>query len=166
MGYILDSDALINYYNHFPKKFKRLKELAKNGILKIPEGVFRELKRKSDKIKKYVVRWQNDYGIIITIKSDFRLVNNITRIDTTYGEKIKVGGKVYPGFWKSPSGRKAADAQLVTIGMVKKYTVVSEDRAVHLACLLENVECIGWSEFARRIETQQGKDQISMEFEE
>jgi hypothetical protein len=150
-SYILDTDALIDYYNHFPKKFKRLKELAKSGILKIPEGVFRELKRKSDKLKRYVEKWENDYNIVITIKSDFRLVNDFGRIDTTYGEEVKVGGRVYPGFWKSPSGRKAADGQLVTIGKVQKYIVVSDDKAVRLACLLEDVECIGWSEFARRI---------------
>ncbi|HVO72491.1 MAG TPA: hypothetical protein VMT35_00595 [Ignavibacteriaceae bacterium] len=159
--YILDSDALIDFYNHFPAKFKKLQALSKNGLFKIPEGVFRELKRKSDKLRRLIERWENEFNIVISIKSNIQLVNEFGRIEITFGDEIKVGGKIYPGFWKSPAGRKAADGQLVTIGKVlPKHIVVSDDKAVSLACLLENVECIGWAEFARRIginnQNQQG----------
>lgn len=85
------------------------------------------------------------------LKSDPRFHSEFARIEQTYGEKVSVGGRDYPGFWRSPAGRKAADGQVVTVGKVRKWVVISDDKAVRYACLNENVECIGWPEFARRL---------------
>ncbi|OGB62523.1 MAG: hypothetical protein A2Y94_07470 [Caldithrix sp. RBG_13_44_9] len=141
--YVCDSTALIDLYQHFPKKFKKLKTPVSNSFVKIPEGVYRELVRKTDKLRKMVEIWSSKYDFEISIKHDRRLLNELPRIDRTYGYKVTVGGKDYPGFWSSPSGSKSANAQVVTVGKVLGYIVVSDDRAVRYACLLENVECIG-----------------------
>lgn len=162
--YVFDATALIDLHNHFPKSFRKLRKYVSNGQVKIPEGVYREIKRKSDKLRKYVERWEIEHQFVIAIKNDIKLVNEFGRIEQSYGEKINVGDKVYPGFWKSPAGRKAADGQVVVIGKVYKYTVVSDDRAVRYACLSENVQCIGWPELARRVGLA-GNNQISLDFE-
>lgn len=91
-------------------------------------------------------------------------MNELARIDRLYGDKVTVGGRDYPGFWHSPAGRKAADAQVVAVGKVFGWTVVSDDQAVRFACLLENVECIGWSEFARRAGIGSEGSQTEIEF--
>ena len=62
-----------------------------------------------------------------------------------------MGGKEYNGFWSSQAGRKAADGQVVAVAKVHNCTVVSDDGAVKLACMLEDVPHIGWTEFARQV---------------
>jgi hypothetical protein len=148
--YVCDSTSLIDLFQHFPVEFKRLRRKASDGIIKIPEGVFRELRRKTDKLRHYIEQWEQKYQFAVRLKSDPRFLPELARIEQTYGEKVSVGGKDYPGFWKSPGGRNAADGQVVTIGKVRGYVVVSDDKAVRFACLQENVQCIGWTEFARR----------------
>lgn len=137
--YVCDSTSLIDLFQHFPVEFKSLGPHASNGIIKIPEGVFRELRRKTDKIRHSLEQWEKKYQIVIHLKSDPRFLSELARIEQTYGEKISVGGINYPGFWKSPGGKNAADGQVVTIGKVRKYVAVSDDKAVRLACLQENV---------------------------
>lgn len=148
--YVCDSTSVIDLFQHFPVEFKRLKRKASDGVIKIPEGVFRELRRKTDKIRHYLEQWEGKYRIVIHLKSDPRYLPELARIEQTYGEKVSVGDRDYPGFWKSPGGRRAADGQVVAVGKVRGYVLVSDDRAVRLVCLQENVQCIGWAEFARR----------------
>ncbi len=149
--YVCDTTALIDVYQHFPKKFRKLKTVVAEERFKIPEGVARELQRSTDKLGKTIGEWAEKFRrFVVSIQHNQRLMNGFPRIDRTYGDKVTVGGKEYPGFWHSPAGRKAADAQVVAVGKVLGCIVVSDDRSVRLACLLENVECIGWTEFARR----------------
>ena len=163
--YVCDSTSLIDLYLHFPVEFKSLGSHAANGEIKVPEGVFRELMRKTDKISNSLEQWEKKYNIVVRLKSDPRFLSEFSRIEQTYGENVPVGGRDYPGFWKSPAGRKAADGQVVTIGMVKKWVVVSDDKAVRFACLNENVQCIGWAEFARRLSTGELQGQTNLEFQ-
>lgn len=161
--YVCDTTALIDLYQHFPKNLKKLRVFVSDERLKIPEGVARELKRKSDKLGKMIFTWSGKYRrFVVSIGHDQRLINELPRIERTYGDKVSVGGRDYPGFWHSPAGRKAADAQVVTVGKVLDYTVVSDDRAIRFACLLENVPCIGWTELARRtgLEENQGQEEL------
>ena len=72
-------------------------------------------------------------------------------MERVYGEPITVGKQRYQGFWASRAGRKAADSQVVAVAKVFGHTVVSDDTAVKLVCALENVPCISWAEFARRL---------------
>lgn len=154
--YVFDADALINLYNHFSKAFYRLRRLAKHGQIKVPEGIYRELRRKTDKLFKRVDKWGKDYPrCIVRIRQDQRLKRELSRVEQAYGDRIQVSGKEYPGFWKSRAGRKAYDGQVVAIGKVHECVVVSDDLALRLACMLEDVQCIGWTEFARRIGMQQ-----------
>lgn len=161
--YACDSTSLIDLFQHFPVEFKSLGPHASNGVIKIPEGVFRELRRKTDRLRHYLEQWEQKYQIVIRLSSDTRLLPELARIEQKYGEKISVGGINYPGFWKSPGGRKAADGQVVAVGKVRGYVVVSDDRAVRLACLQENVQCIGWTEFARRIRKGEMEGQTSLD---
>ncbi|MDI6766427.1 MAG: DUF4411 family protein [Bacteroidota bacterium] len=150
--YVCDTASLINLFLHFPKQFKKLKRLAENGTLKIPEGVHREIQRHSDKLHTFVDRWEEQHQIVIPMKHNPKLMIELPRIEQTYGEKIRVGNKEYRGFWKSAAGRKAADGLVVAVGKVYEgYIIVSDDQAVQMACFLENVPCIGWTEFARRV---------------
>jgi hypothetical protein len=139
--YVSDTTALIDFFGHFPVEFRRLKKTASNGMLKIPEGVFRELKRKTDRLYNIIEKWNSKFSIVVQMTRDPQLLPELARIEQLYGAKITVGNAEYPGFWKSPAGRKAADGQVVTLGKVNQYVVVSDDRAVRLACLQENVQC-------------------------
>jgi rRNA-processing protein FCF1 len=149
--YVCDTTALLDIHQHFPKKFRKLKKLVEQDKLRIPESVARELERRSKKVGEMIRNWAESYQrLVVVIGRDHRLREEVPRIEVAYGEKVIVGQREYPGFWHSPAGRKAADAQVVAVGKVFRWTVVSDDRAVRFACSLENVECIGWSEFARR----------------
>lgn len=153
--YVCDADCLINLHRHFGRNCIRvLRRLAKEGSLYIPEGIARELLRGTDVIARFVQRYRDnrDCGeVIVWLKDNPRLREEVAQMEQSYGESICVGGRVYPGFWSSQSGRKAADGQIVAVAKVLGGTVVSDDAAVKLACALENVPCIGWSEFARRL---------------
>jgi hypothetical protein len=48
--YICDTSSIINLHNNFPTEFRnRIEGLTRNNTLKIPEGVLREIRRKTDK---------------------------------------------------------------------------------------------------------------------
>lgn len=150
--YVIDSSALIELHNHFRSKIKKLKHLVQEGYIKLPEGVFRELRRKTDMLYKTVEQWkQKRPDCIVLIGRVHDLAKEFVRIEQQYGERILVGAREYPGFWKSPSGRKAADSQVVAVAKILDCTVVSHDREVQLVCMLEGVVCIGWAEFARQV---------------
>lgn len=125
--YVCDTTALIDFFQHFTVEFKRLRKQAANGVIKVPEGVFRELKRKTDRIHHYLEKWEEEYKVVIRMKNDPRLLSELSRIEQAYGETVSVGKNDYPGFWKSPAGRKAADGQVVAVGKVRGYVVVSDD---------------------------------------
>lgn len=147
--YVCDADSLINLHRHFRGRCtRRLRQLAEKSKLYIPEGVARELRRGTDRLSKFIE--QRESSIVIRMKNP-ELLAEFTRMERAYGESIQVGKQKHPGFWKSRAGYKAADSQIVAVAKVFGHTVVSDDSAVKLACFLENVPCIGWTEFARRL---------------
>lgn len=150
--YICDTSSIINLYNNFPNQFRRIiKNCAREDVLRIPEGIWRETRRKTDKIFKQMQKIIEKYPFtLIRVKDDRKIMEKIPNFEIKYGEFIKIGNQRYDGFWKSASGRKAADAQIVAIAKVFNYIVVSDDTAIKLVCMLENIQCIGWTEFARR----------------
>lgn len=149
--YVIDTDAFINLDRHCRSRFNVLRQAVSNGGILIPEGVYRELSRSSDKLSKNMKRWSSKYPhCIVQINQDQGLKDEFARIEQTYGERISVGGQKYNGFWSSQAGKKAADGQVVAVAKVRGCTVVSDDRAVKFACMLENVPSIGWTEFARQ----------------
>jgi hypothetical protein len=149
--YVCDSDALINIQRHFPRKMQKIRELASAGRLTIPEGVARELKRGTDRLVDIVTKWEKQESVVVAFDSDAQLKIELEVLDPKYGDRIVVGEQTYRGFWASAAGRKAADGQVVAIGKVRGFTVVSNDQSVLYACMLENVTCIVWTEFARRL---------------
>lgn len=68
--YVCDSTSLIDLFQHFPVEFKRSKRKASDGVVKIPEGVFRELRRKTDKIRHYLEQGEKKYQIVVHLKSE------------------------------------------------------------------------------------------------
>jgi len=152
--YVLDTATIIDLHQHWPASKVRgtLRKLVRDGQLKIPEGVFREVCRKSDKTKKMIRGFEKNFeDLVVKISQVSHLKEELSRIEQTYGEEIRVGSRAYPGFWKSPSGRRAADAQVVAVAKRFSAIVVSDDKAIQRACMLENLECIGWTEFSRRM---------------
>jgi rRNA-processing protein FCF1 len=159
--YVIDADAFINLDHHYRDRFNTLRRLASNGRVFTPEGVLRELSRKSDKLSKRIEKWRDKYTqFIVQISQNQQLMNELARIERTYGERISVGEKEYNGFWSSSAGRKAADGQVVTVAKVLGCTIVSDDMAVKFACMLENVPCIGWTEFARKVEIPEKQQRL------
>jgi hypothetical protein len=150
-AYVLDASALIELHRHFGSGIRKLKKLALDGRLKLPEGIYRELQRRHDKLFKVVDGWsRQNTDVVVRIGTVHNLAFELARIEEQYGERITVGGVEYRGFWYSQAGQKAADGQLVAVAKVLGAIVVSEDKAVRLACMLEDVSCIGWAEFARK----------------
>lgn len=149
--YVPDANALIDLERHFPRQLRKLRPLVEQGQIKIPEGVSRELRRKTDQLHQEIGQWaKRNSDCIVRIGQVHDLADELARIERQYGQQIVAGAKSFPGFWQSPAGQKAADGQVIAVAKVLNATIVSEDRAVRLVCMLENVPCIGWTEFARR----------------
>jgi rRNA-processing protein FCF1 len=149
-GYVCDADSLINLFRHYPRpSLKLLRHLARAQVLRIPEGVFRELRRRTDRLSRVLTALER--SVVIRIAQNPRVQQELSRLETSYGESIRVGNQTYSGFWKSEAGRKAADGQIVAVAKVLDLTAVSNDQAIQHACSLEGVPCIGWPEFARRL---------------
>src|SRR5579875_107617 len=111
-GYVLDSTVLIDLSQHFRSRQIRdaLGHLGNASEVKIPEGVQRELARKSDQANLIVERLLKKFpNSLIQIDRVPGLANELARIERLYGERILVGARRYDGFWKSAHGRKAVD---------------------------------------------------------
>ncbi|HUS59303.1 MAG TPA: DUF4411 family protein [Planctomycetota bacterium] len=148
--YCLDADALINIKLYYPKEIRRINQYAKKGKVVIPEGVYREICRKSDRLKEMVQSWQKKHSAVIWLL-DPTLQRELVRIDNGYGEAITLGDQKRKGFWSSKSGKLSADSQVVAVCKVRGYAAVSNDEAVQNACHIENVPCFTWQEFYRRM---------------
>ena len=90
--YVLDSDALINLKNH---SFTR--KLGKHlDRIRIPEGVYREIKRKADRLKESLERWiKKEPSLVITFDRHSSLRDTLVQMETKYGRQFTVGGRVY-----------------------------------------------------------------------
>ena len=149
---MLDSSAIIDLHDHFPRRrvHSALKDVAGQRRLKLPEGVLREMRRKTKHAKKTVEQLVQEFPhSLVRIAHVRSLPTELSRIEQAYGNQIRIGNRVYPGFWKSARGRRAVDGQVVATAKKLRATAVSDDRAIRGACLLEGIPCIGWTEFAR-----------------
>lgn len=149
--HVCDADCLINLHLHFGRKaIRAMRDWGKKGGLKLPESVVRELIHHTDKLAG-LVQEQRQH-LEVRVRDIPSLHTEIPRLETLYGKRIRVGTREYAGFWSSPVGRKAADAQVVAVAkLLQGGVAVSDDQKVKLACALEGVPCIGWSEFVRRL---------------
>ncbi len=148
--YVTDANALIQLCRQFGKKaIRKLRTMAEEKTLRVPEGVVREILRGADQLARFVKKYRPN--LEVSFKGDASLIRELSRIERTYGDSISVGDSKYPGLWNSPGGRKSADAQVIALAIVLSATVISDDRAVQTVCSLEGIPCIGWIEFAGRI---------------
>jgi predicted nucleic acid-binding protein len=149
--YVCDANCLINLHHHFGRKaIRALRDWSKKGVLKLPEGVVRELIHATDNLARFAEKERQH--LEIAARQFPALHTEIPRLERLYGKTIRVGTQQHAGFWHSKAGRRAADAQVVAVAkLLKGGVAVSDDAAVKLACALEGVPCIGWSELARRL---------------
>ncbi|GIW55602.1 MAG: hypothetical protein KatS3mg082_2006 [Nitrospiraceae bacterium] len=114
--YVLDSSAIIDLHQHFSKTRlrKAFTQISAKDHLRIPEGVFREIRRKTDDAKTTLEQLEKKTpALVVKMSRVHNLLSELSRMEQTYGEEIRVGTKPYPGFWHSASGRKAGDGQVV-----------------------------------------------------
>jgi len=140
-----DSSALIDLRD--AGILRRMRSLVKIGKVKIPEGVYKELKQKTDQLAKTIEQWRNKYSFVVNL--DSKALELLPDIEREYGPQFSVGGKTYPGFWKSPSGKKSADSQVVALAKSRRWIAVSNDNSIHGACMIEDVQCRRWEEIGR-----------------
>ena len=148
--HVCDADCLINLHRHFGRKaILALRDWGRKGAPKLPEGVVRELIHATDNLARFAEKERQHLEIAAR---QFRALHReIPRLERLYGKTIRVGTQQHAGFWHSKAGRRAADAQVVAVAKLLGGVAVSDDAAVKLACALEGVPCIGWSELARRL---------------
>jgi hypothetical protein len=124
-----------------------LLDLVKSNRVKIPEGVYRELLISTDKLAKALQKWEANYPLVV--KLDYKALSLLPDIELKYGPPFNQAGVVYKGFWKSPSGKKSADSQVVALAKSREWVVISNDVTIHGACMLEGVICRRWEEIGR-----------------
>lgn len=140
-----DSDSLINLRD--ADLLRKLRSLVKNGKVKVPGGVYRELQRKTDKLAKTLQTWKKKYSLVVEL--NHRCLELLPDIEEKYGGPFGIGGKTYGGFWASSSGRRSADAQIVALAKARGWIAISNDNSIHGACMLEDVVCRRWEEMGR-----------------
>lgn len=145
--YVCDTNVLINLEKAFGPK--RLSRAFKQGRIIIPEGVERELRRRSDPLTRLVSRLPCEN--ILRIGSRPGLPDELVRVERTYGKTIEFGKKRYEGFWKGHTGSTGADGSVVAVAKVLKLEAASDDKAVQMACALEGVRCITSAELALQL---------------
>jgi hypothetical protein len=122
-----------------------LRRLAQLGRLKIPPKVHTELREGTDRLGQRLERLSR-FNVIVQL--DHQALTHLSRIERAYGSPFHLGGITYPGFWNSPGGRKSADSQVVALAKSRGWVVISNDRSVHGACLLEAIVCRHWDALA------------------
>jgi len=140
-----DSDSIINLRD--AGLLQKFRSLIRSDKAKIPEGVYRELKKGTDQLSKSLTKWAEKYPLVIDL--DYAALQCFPDIERKYGPRFAVGGKVYSGLWASTSGRKSADAQVIALAKARGWIAVSDDDSVHGACMLEGITCWGWEEIGR-----------------
>lgn len=134
---------------------RKLRKLAQSGRLKVPEGVYKESQRQTDKLARTIKQWRDKYSVVVDL--DNKALGLLRSIERKYGQPFSLGNIKYPGFWKSPSGRKSADGQVVALAKSRGWTVISNDNSVHGACMFENVKCYRWEEIGRLLKPEQAR---------
>jgi uncharacterized protein YacL len=146
-----DSSALIDLRD--AGLLRKLRTLVQRGRIKIAEGVYKELQQKTDRLAKTTEQWKKKYSFVVNL--DSKALELLRDIERKYGPQFSVGGKTYPGFWKSPSGKKSADSQVIALAKSHGWIAISNDNSINGACMLEDVECRRWEEIGRLLRPEQ-----------
>jgi hypothetical protein len=101
----------------------------------------------TDKLAKTLQKWEAAYPLVV--KLDYKALALLPGIELKYGPQFNQVGMVYKGFWKSASGKKSADSQVVALAKSREWVVISNDITIHGACMLEGVVCRRWEEIGR-----------------
>lgn len=157
--YCLDANALIQLHENFPETFPMLAKACRTGRIRVPEGVYREIRRVTDRLKRIVEEWEDKHHVVIRLRNHNQAKALLPEIERKYGERIVTGRVTRRGLWRSKSGQRSADAQVIAFAKADGMIVVSNDEGVQSASLLEDVQVITWQEFARRLRAEQNRTQ-------
>ena len=146
-----DSAALIDLRD--AGLLRKMRAMVQKRRIRIPEGVYRELQQKTDQLAKTAEQWKKKYSFVVNL--DRKALELLPEIERKYGPQFSVGGKTYPGFWKSPSGKKSVDAQVVALAKSRGWIAVSNDNSVHGACMFEDIACRRWEGIGRLLAPEQ-----------
>ncbi len=148
-----DANALIYFAR--AGRFMELDALARQGLLRIPMGVYDEVfsHQREGREKRLLARWKEDARVAVSLDDDAEARSLLPGIERAYGPQFRIGGVTYAGFWNSKAGRDAADGEVVAFAKAYGWTVVSNDGSVRGACLLEGIECHSWEQLAHRLDT-------------
>lgn len=145
--YCCDASALIDLDRS--GLLKKLKQAVKAGRVKVPEGVFRELRRKTDRLGSTLEKWKVEFNAVVKLGPGD--LAQLPLIEQHYGPSFSIGHHKYRGFWAGPSGKKSADGQVVALAKARGWTAVSGDGSIRAACAIEGVDCVSWEDLARRL---------------
>lgn len=137
--YTADTTALIDIWKHFPNLLRSLRKMAASGNFRIVGGVSREMQRKTDSLARQLTQWKDKWPDFVYEIADPRLLRVLQKLSERYGQDVVIGKVRYDGLFHSAAGRRAADAQVVAVGVFYHWIVVSDDKAVAGSCLLEGV---------------------------
>lgn len=144
--YCVDADTIINI--ELAGWFDKLSDAVKNNYVCFPEGVYRQLTDTSTKIGNKVKLWDK-YKAIHYLTTNEK--DTMKKVDLKYGPQFSIGNIKYQGFWKTELPGGGVDAQVVAVAKEENHIAVTNDKCIHGACMLENVECIRFEEFGRRL---------------
>ena len=148
-----DADALINFERS--GRFTELTRLVEQNRLRVVDGVYKEVAEagvRSNDMRNILRRWKEREQVVVAVDEDRAASRHIPQIERRYGPPFSIRGITYGGFWKSRAGRDAADAEVVAFAKAYGWAVISNDRSVQGACLLEGVACLHWEHLAVVIE--------------
>lgn len=151
-SHVIDTSALIDlqeWYprNTFPSLWDALEEAAKDGRLRCPREVLRELEKKNPDLHDWVKRNGIDVPDAVTVD----LAKKAAAIDAKYPD-LKKGRR------RSTPNPRSADPWVVALAVSEKATVVSNERPrpnaqsvqqIPDACRLEGTRCVTLTEFFR-----------------
>jgi len=154
--YILDTSALRNIHSRSPQAFRKLKPYCRDGVVRVPSAVIREVQHGKDKLKNLLPQWAKKYVSFEIGDTDPAFKAYITEIMRNYGGEFRVGNYKSRGLSEGRDKRHGADVQVVAAAKFiktkgKDIAVVSDDKGIKDACMLENLVCISWQEFIRRL---------------
>lgn len=129
--YLFDTSALVNLVNA-DVRVRVLTGLADTGVLRLPERVAKEIRRRDDRLKDWVERHPE-----AVIRATTENTAELERVARAHRDVL------------GPS-RRSADAVLVAMALYyRDRTVVADDTGIQAACFREGLQCLAFQTFRR-----------------
>lgn len=143
--YCCDADSLFNLQK--AQLLDRLRQVVQRGQIRIPDAIYQEIPQHTE-LGPRIANWHSSHNIVVEVGQDPIAMSHLPRISRAYGEPFTLGGLSYAGFFAGGKKPKSKDPQLMSIAKARNWVVVSNDKCVAAACVLDSVRCINWEAFA------------------